>query len=135
MQAFLNRVTFNETKICENLMSFANLSLLGDDEYDGEPMENTIQLSQHYIDEVQALEEPKMCVTCVEKPPDCVLVPCGHLLMCMGCFEKWKETNTEWNGLSQDGDEEVPPLPTDQQKPHCPFCNVAVTNHVKLRPC
>lgn len=115
-------------------MSFAHVSLLGEEEYDGETMENTIESSQHYIDEIEALAEPKLCTTCLEKPPNCVLVPCGHCLMCVECFVTWKETDTEWNGLLEDG-QVAPPLPIDRQKPRCPFCKDLVTNHVQLRMC
>ncbi|CEM14062.1 unnamed protein product [Vitrella brassicaformis CCMP3155] len=29
------------------------------------------------------------CQLCLEKPPDIILLPCGHKVVCQECFEKW----------------------------------------------
>ena len=32
--------------------------------------------------------DPDDCIVCMAEPRRCCLVPCGHIVMCMGCAAK-----------------------------------------------
>lgn len=133
MQAFLNRVTFKESKLCQNLLSFNNLSLLEDDEYE-DPM--AFEMTAPTDTEKQNEEKAELidCITCLSKKANCVIVPCGHCVLCMPCFDKWDGKDTSWFGLTQSGDEDSDisdsELPATATK--CPICKQEIEKVVQI---
>lgn len=65
-----------------------------------------------------------VCVVCLERKADHVVVPCGHLCLCMGCAEKVIGTT-----IGKDGTYEK----SRSAQRLCPVCRIAFTSIAKVQ--
>lgn len=135
VDAFLDRVTFYETKICANLLAFEKLSTVDAEDDDltlFEEEEEDIDTSEEIV--IDQNNNANLCGSCVANERNCVLVPCGHVYFCMDCFNKWKSIDTSTFDLMLEDGEEVPlPELDDLQPTLCPVCKCEVSTAVQIR--
>lgn len=99
VDCLLKRVTYNKNKICENLLTFDNLSVLhfvDEYEYDYEAMNLLVTepWEQNGNKNFQNDEsDDSLCQTCYVQPRNCMLAPCGHIYFCMSCYAKWNSVD------------------------------------------
>lgn len=138
--AFLDRVSFHETNICSNLLSFKNLSVLESEEEIAamqeieEEMEGKTNEAEHTVQQKDE-NNNELCGACVARARNCVLIPCGHVWFCMQCFEEWNSTPTELFDFDLDEGDDVRDIVLDDLQPTvCPYCKTKVTNGIQIRP-
>lgn len=149
VQQFLKRVTYSESKICNNFTDLENVA-------DIDPEEN-----EEFNDETDETEEtdetneiidngtsiandiniqdgnsgtPAPCFVCGTDQANCVLIPCGHCLLCVPCWHTWDRRDGTYFGLVDSDDEDAPeerPANDDTHKT-CPVCNAPIKDYVKM---
>lgn len=87
VDAFLKRVTWDGSDICDNMLDFENMSALEDEN------EDDFEFNDELITEPVEEGSSNLCLICYTRENDCALIPCGHIYFCMICYEAYKSTN------------------------------------------
>lgn len=124
--AFLNRLTFNESKVCDSLADFPDKDLDDwlteeDETLDvGTPSENDETANQSDIDLT-------ICPACNVHKRECILMPCRHLYFCSPCYQKWSTTNTASFDIVDENLNIIPQTQNDlPEEVKCPICKQTV---------
>lgn len=122
-EAFLNRLTFHESKVCDGFAEFPDDDWLEDDlDESAENAENTDTANQPVVDLT-------ICPTCNERKRECILLPCRHLYFCSPCYEKWSSTDpATFDNIDLDGNIISPVRNVPPEEVQCPICKQPVEN-------
>eukprot|EP00741_Cyanophora_paradoxa_P022462 tig00021489_g21688.t1 len=61
----------------------------------------------------RAEQQQALCVACLERPPSVLLLPCRHMTVCDGCYDRH--------------------LAASGRRPHCPSCRVPINKRRSVR--
>lgn len=128
MKAFLDRICFPQYKITDNFLRFERLSELE------EEFEEYLIEAEDEAEVEQPRRQIGMCGTCLERPAECALIPCGHRYFCMVCFDEWKNRNPgAYENIDPDfnivdsGNASRVSIP-----PRCPICRDDIVGGLKV---
>lgn len=128
-EAFLDRLTYHESKVCDSLADFPDEIC---DDLIIENFETVVEDTPPEKDEIT--NEPNIdstiCLTCHDRKRDVVLMPCRHQYFCVQCYEQWCATDT---GLFEFMDENgnIPSgLGNAPRTVLCPVCKTPISSVV-----
>lgn len=115
-EAFLNRLTFNESKVCDYLADFP-------DEIFNE------LIIEDFDSVVEDIDEPSIdssiCPACSDRKREVICMPCRHQYFCVPCYEKWAATNPDlFDLMDENGNVPNANLPHDVK---CPVCKQTIS--------
>lgn len=123
--AFLDRVTFHESKVCDFLADFPDeiiddLVIEEDESLDeSTSSQNVDTTDQHSIDLT-------ICPACNDRKREVVCMPCRHQYFCIQCYEQWSHTNpAAFDSIDENGNA----LPIQHSVPSevkCPICKQTI---------
>lgn len=73
--------------------------------------ENALDELDNYFFEIEESHTENSCIICIARQPDCVLLPCRHLVICSFCAEKIYNVESIWK---------------------CPYCRAVIENMYAL---
>lgn len=132
--AFLKQVTFDKQKVCGGMLAFERLDPLdGEDIYDQLDYEHEAIV----VDNTEQATVP-LCAICKNAFPAVILLPCRHQCVCIDCYRKWNQVDTEmFDALpfADYNDVEIFNRPNDEDRPNkdtvCPVCKKPVENFIE----
>lgn len=135
---FLRQMSFHENNLCDNFLLFENINKHEEEDSD------EVELNQ------QEISDSTLCILCFNKPRNCVLQPCNHLIICTTCYGKLKRTdNTHLDREAILTATEVDALAIEarsvaatqvhwdereenMEPPKCPYCNGIIENTIQI---
>lgn len=132
--AFLKQVTFDKQKVCGGMLAFERLDPLdGVDIYDQLEYEH-----EAIVDNSEQVAAP-LCVVCKTAFPAVTLLPCRHQCVCIGCYTKWNQVDTEmlnalpvyqdYNAVNIFNRQNLTDRPNKDTV--CPVCKKAVEDYIE----
>lgn len=125
--AFLDRLTFHESKVCDFLADFPEEIIedliIDENEFldEGTSIENGNTTHQHSIDLT-------ICPTCNDQKREVICMPCRHQYFCTDCYEKWSTVNPDaFDFIDEDGN--VPSMHDNVPiEVKCPVCKQTISD-------
>ena len=83
-------------------------------------------------DMINVFDIPGFCVSCIDKPCDVMIVPCGHINMCNDCLNQWCQTHNgiiDHYGYDSDSDDD---FNNNNNSTPCPSCRGPIGGKIPL---